>query len=136
MYTQLDCNWASSGLPADTRALCISSRGWTRIQENTGPSITASRSSLLLTNFTTNAAGARHWSFDFSKSLLFPIHHIRTVTAAGGSTVAFPGTDAQESSLEVLATEVSGFILTVVTSIAAESVFAEVDSSAFSENFA
>ena len=101
-----------------------------RVQENTGPSITASRSSLLLTNFTTNVAGRRHWTFDFSANLLFPIHHIRTVTAAGVSA------DAQESSLEVLATEVSGFVLTVVTSVAAESVFAEVDSSMFSENFA
>lgn len=60
------------------------------------------------------------------------------MTAAGGSTasVRIPGVGTKESSLEVLTTEVSGFVLTVVTSVAAESVFAEVDSSTFTENFA
>lgn len=106
------------------------------MQENTGPSIKASRSSLLLTNFTTDGAGRRQWSFDFSKSLIFPIHHVRTVTAAGGSTESAAADTNDATNLEVLATEVSGFILTVVTSTAAESVFAEVDSSAFTENFA
>ena len=87
-------------------------------------------------------SGRRQWTFDFSKRLLFPIHHIRAVTAAGGSLFASPAaatalaTDAVGASLGVLATEVSGFVLTVVTSAAAESVFAEVDSSEFTEDFA
>ena len=59
------------------------------------------------------------------------------MTAAGGITDSPSATDTNDAtSLEVLATEVSGFILTVVTSAAAESVFAEVDSSTFTQNFA
>lgn len=58
------------------------------------------------------------------------------MTAAGGSTDSSATDTNDATSLEVLATEVSGFILTVVTSAAAESVFAEVDSSTFTQNFA
>lgn len=91
----------------------------TFIIDNMGPMIQASRAALSLKS----SAPKKIWKLDFSKSLLFPIDHIRVVTPSGGQ------------SCSVAAVTFSGFELTVETTGPVTSVFAEVDASAFTANF-
>ena len=87
-----------------------------------GPGIQATRAALSLKSDTPTTT----WKFNFTESLLFPIDHVRTVTPSGG------GGD----KCSVAAVEFDGFELSVQTVGPVTGVFAEVDSSAFTTNFA
>ena len=71
-----------------------------------------------------SATPRKIWTFDFEEKLLFPINHVRMVTASGGSDFA-----SYKTSFEA-------FQLTVETSTPVTSVFVEVDASAFDSHYA
>ena len=92
----------------------------TLIMDNMGPGIQASRASLSVKS----ATPQKSWTFNFTSSLLFPIDHVRVVTASGGMDCA------------VATTTFAWKQLTVETAGPVTSVFAEVDSSAFTSGYA
>ena len=92
----------------------------TLINDNTGPGVQGSRAELALSSNTSQSL----WTFDFSSNLIWPIHHVRAVTASGVGT----GFVSYNTSF-------TGKVLTVATSVPVTAVCASVDSSAFTSSF-